>query len=114
MAYRIRPANNPGGQFIYASTVIRYVKSPKHNPHERLRDILGISATKSGEDPFAELDALYRVLMSSVVNLSVAIEILGIHLDTQYREIQVQVQETLPLAGCGNRAPLASVLKYEG
>jgi len=66
------------GQFIYASTVIRYIESSDHNPRERLRDILGISTTRSGEDLFAELDALYRGLMSSVQKLASALEILGI------------------------------------
>jgi len=111
-----------GGQFIYASTVIRYVESPKHNPYERLRVILGISATKSGEDPFAELDALYRVLMSSVVNLSAAIEILGIHLVKSSSEfwtprtvkLKFNFKEHLrSLDAEIVLAPLTSVLKYE-
>ena len=72
-----------GGQFIYASTVIKYVESPNHNPHERLRYILGISTTRSVEDPFVELDALYRALMLSAKNLSTIIEILGIELVRQ-------------------------------
>ena len=67
-----------GGQFIFAATVIRYMESPDHNPHERLRSILGSSCCK--EDLFAELDALYLVLMSSVKKLPAALEILGIEL----------------------------------
>jgi len=108
-----------GGQFIYASTVIRYVESPRHDPYKRLQDILGISP---GGRPFAELDALYRVLMSSVENLSAAIQILGILLvmsnpefwtpstvrfnfnfQEYFRSLDVKIV----------LAPLASVLKYE-
>ncbi|KAF9559629.1 hypothetical protein CPC08DRAFT_597855, partial [Agrocybe pediades] len=33
-------ANKSSGQFIYASTVIRYVESPKHRPNQRLDAIL--------------------------------------------------------------------------
>ena len=111
-----------GGQFIYASTVIRYVESPDHNPHERLRDILGIYPTKLEEDPFAELDALYRALMSSVKDISAAREILGI------KSIRLSPQFWMPklmkryfdfeahfrsLDGDIVLAPLAPVLKYE-
>jgi len=111
-----------GGQFIYASTVIRYVESLDHDPHERLRDILGISPTKTGEQPFAELDALYQDLMSSVKDLSAAIEVLGIHIvklssefwtpstveskfdfQEHFRSLDVKIV----------LAPLASVLKCE-
>ena len=53
------------GQFIYASTVMKYVKSPHHWPTDRLGIILGI--TSRGEDtPFADLDALYSHIFSSV------------------------------------------------
>jgi len=69
-----------GGQFIYASTVVTYIESPDHDPHERLQYISGISPMKSGEEPFATLDGLYLALMSSVENLDAAIEILGIQL----------------------------------
>jgi len=111
-----------GGQFIYASTVIRYLDSPKHNPCERLRDILGISTTKSGENPFAELDASYRGLMSSVVNISTAIEILGIHLvkssskfwTPRTVKFTFDFQEHFRSLDADTvLAPLASVLKYE-
>ena len=111
-----------GGQFIYASTVIRYVESLDNDPHERLQHILGISSTKSGEDPFAALDALYRALMSLVKNLAAAIEILGIEL------VRSSSQFWMPrimkyrfdfkghfrsLDGDIVLAPLASVLKYK-
>ena len=110
-----------GGQFIYASTVIQFVESADHNPHERLRDILGISGTKSREDPFAALDALYRALMSSVKDIPVASKILGIELIrsssqfwTPYTMNYFNFEEHCrSLDGDIVLAPLASVVKYE-
>ena len=112
-----------GGQFLYASTVIRYVESPEDDPHGRLRYILGLSTDRSGANPFAELDVLYRALMSSVKNVETAIEILGIEL------VRASPQFWMPLTVkykfdfteyfCSLDAdiilaPLASVLKCEG
>ena len=111
-----------GGQFIYASTVIQYVGSPKHNPHERLRYVFAISSTIVGEDPFAELDALYLALMSSVENLVAAIEILGVALvrsSSQFWMPELMKfffdfnEHFRSLDGDIVLAPLASVLKYE-
>ncbi|KAF9464073.1 hypothetical protein BDZ94DRAFT_1191910 [Collybia nuda] len=52
------------GQFIFASTVVRYVKSPRHRPMNRLADILGIGSRQDAA-PFAELDALYMHILQS-------------------------------------------------
>ncbi|KDR71318.1 hypothetical protein GALMADRAFT_25087, partial [Galerina marginata CBS 339.88] len=50
------------GQFIYASTVIKYVISPRHRPPDRLNVILNLRS--AGRDlPFAELDALYMHIL---------------------------------------------------
>jgi NACHT domain len=64
------------GQFIYASTVIKYVDSPKHRPHDRLNIILGISSPGS-DTPFAELDVLYKQILSSADDLHCVLQILG-------------------------------------
>ena len=64
------------GQFIYASTAIKYVDSPKHRPHDRLNIVLGISSSGS-DTPFAQLDALYKQILSSVDNLHRVLQILG-------------------------------------
>ena len=53
-------------QFIYASTVIKYIRSPRHRPDKRLEIILGISVTLATDLPFAELDALYTLIFSAV------------------------------------------------
>ena len=57
--------------FIYASTVIRYISSPKDRPDKRLRSILDfrtgmLPAPPSTEQAFAQLDSLYRYVLSSV------------------------------------------------
>jgi len=111
-----------GGQFIYASTVVRYIESPDHNPHERLQHILGICPTKSGDEPFAALDALYRILMSSVKNFPVARQILGIELVRSSSQFWTPylMKDFFDFKGHFRSldgdivlAPLASVLQYK-
>jgi hypothetical protein len=55
------------GQFIYASTVIKYVASISHHPVERLDNILALQSTGNvAENPLAEVDALYLGIISHV------------------------------------------------
>jgi hypothetical protein len=55
------------GQFIFASTVAKYVNSHRHWPPDRLNIIFGQS--KPGQEtPFAELDNLYHLILSSVAD----------------------------------------------
>lgn len=64
------------GQFIYASTVVNYVKSTRHRPMDRLEEVLGI---RSGHDlPFAQLDALYTQILSSVKDIELVYDILAL------------------------------------
>jgi len=58
---------NASGQFIYASTVINYIKSDYDSPVNRLKSIMGTSAQndEGQEMPFAELDSLYTHILSS-------------------------------------------------
>ncbi|KDR83290.1 hypothetical protein GALMADRAFT_16197, partial [Galerina marginata CBS 339.88] len=51
------------GQFIYAATVVRYIRSSRYNPVASLEIILGLRPTRN-DVPFAELDALYRNILS--------------------------------------------------
>ena len=46
------------GQFIYASTVMKYVESSRHWPTDRLEIIFGIMS-RGKDTPFADLDGLY-------------------------------------------------------
>ncbi|KAJ3513480.1 hypothetical protein NLJ89_g2921 [Agrocybe chaxingu] len=56
------------GQFIYAATVARYVSPPDVHPIERLDIVLGVTPSIGHESPFAELDALYFHILSSLPN----------------------------------------------
>ncbi|KAF8963733.1 hypothetical protein BDZ97DRAFT_1758352 [Flammula alnicola] len=53
------------GQFIYASTVVKFTSSIRHRPNERLEIVLGLRPAHR-DMPFAELDALYTHIFSSV------------------------------------------------
>ena len=67
------------GQFIYASIVIRYVSSIRHKPQDRLDVVLGTRPLQRQNDklPFADLNALYRNIMSRAVEIESVIEILS-------------------------------------
>lgn len=54
------------GHFIYASTVIRYIGSPKHRPDDRLEVILRLRPPRDGDKPYAQLDALYTFIFHCV------------------------------------------------
>ena len=54
------------GHFIYASTVIRYIQSPKHRPDDRLEVILRLRSSQEGDKPYAQLDALYGLIFAGV------------------------------------------------
>lgn len=53
------------GQFVYAATVIKFVESIRHRPDHRLEIILRLRPPDR-ELPFAELDALYIEIFSSI------------------------------------------------
>jgi hypothetical protein len=67
------------GQFIYASTVDRFIGSIRHNPAERLDVLLGnLDAGKL--KPFEQLDSLYSVIFHAIDQADVAgtLRVLGI------------------------------------
>jgi hypothetical protein len=66
------------GQFIYAATAVKFVRSSRGRPKEQLDIILGITAAGAAT-PFAELDALYSHIFSLVLkdHLPRALEIMG-------------------------------------
>ncbi|KAF8806763.1 hypothetical protein BYT27DRAFT_7233598 [Phlegmacium glaucopus] len=69
-------------QFIYASTVMKYLDSPHHWPTNRLNIVFGLS-NPGVDTPFAELDALYIHIFSAVQNIERALEILSLLVLTQ-------------------------------
>ncbi|KDR78470.1 hypothetical protein GALMADRAFT_243861 [Galerina marginata CBS 339.88] len=67
------------GQFIYAATVVKFVKSSRQRPNKQLDIILGVTAAGTAT-PFAELDALYSTILSLVLkeDLHKALEIISL------------------------------------
>ena len=69
------------GQFIYASTVVKYVSSIRHQPAGRLNVVLGIRPPRHAREmPFGELDALYTHIFTSVEDRETLLLILGFYL----------------------------------
>ena len=64
------------GQFIFASTVAKYVNSHHHWPPDRLKIIFGQS-NPGQETPFAELDSLYHLILSSVADIGKVMDVLA-------------------------------------
>ena len=97
-----RLVQKSSGQFIYASTVMKYLDSPHHWPTDRLDIIFGLS-NPGIDTPFAELDALYVHIFSTVKNISRALEILSLLLLTRTdMEITPQLLENLFLLRHGD------------
>ncbi|KDR76921.1 hypothetical protein GALMADRAFT_419203 [Galerina marginata CBS 339.88] len=67
------------GQFIYVSTVDKFVSSSRHNPVKRLDIILG-TISAGNLKPFEQLDKLYSVIFSTVESeaLPATLRILGV------------------------------------
>jgi len=61
-----RLVERSSGHFIYASTVIRYIWSPKHRPDDRLKVILRLQPPQDQDRPYAQLDALYSYVLQGV------------------------------------------------
>jgi hypothetical protein len=59
-----RLVEKSSGQFIYASTVIKFIDSHRHWPPDRLHIIFGI-LPRGKTTPFAEMDALYSHILSA-------------------------------------------------
>ena len=64
------------GQFIYAATVVKFVKSTRRRPDEQLKVIFGLAETGK-QTPYAELDALYLHIFSVVEDFSRVSDILS-------------------------------------
>ena len=64
------------GQFIFASTVAKYVNSHRHWPPDRLKIIFGQS-NPGQETPFADLDGLYHLILSFVADIEKVMDVLA-------------------------------------
>ena len=82
------------GQFIYASTVVKYVSSIRHQPADRLNVVLGIRPPRHvREMPFEQLDALYTHIFTSVEDRETALLILGFRLISSHRSPHMDAEE---------------------
>ena len=70
-----RVVEKSSGQFIYASTVVKFVESTCHHPQERLDVVFGLVIPEI-VTPFAELDALYNQILSTISQIEKALDIL--------------------------------------
>ena len=109
------------GQFIYASTVIRYVTSIRHKPTHRLDIVLGIRPPQR-DLPFSELDALYTHILGDVEDIERVLEILSAvffcsTFPSQLRELTSPIIENFLSLQPGDvqlyLGNLNSIVKYE-
>jgi len=81
------------GQFIYASTVVKYISSIRHQPADRLNIILGIRPPRHvREMPFGELDALYTHIFTSAEDREAVLLILGFQLLSSYPDVYMHAE----------------------
>jgi NACHT domain len=71
-----RLVQKSSGQFVYASTVVKYLDSSRHNPMKRLDVIIQLIPV-SGDAPYKQLDTLYTHIFSCVEDITGALEIIG-------------------------------------
>ncbi|TEB27109.1 hypothetical protein FA13DRAFT_1795135 [Coprinellus micaceus] len=62
------------GQFIYAATVVRFLRSGTVPPHARLEYVLSLRHQGNPVNPFEPLDALYAFILNSSPNPVLAIQ----------------------------------------
>lgn len=72
------------GQFVYATTVLKFVDEEHSHPMEQLSIVLGLKTAARGNSPFKELDVLYHHILFSYPDHNKVTMILGasIHLSS--------------------------------
>ena len=84
-----RLVQKSSGQFIYSSTVIKFVDSHRHWPPDRLNIIFGMSPPGK-TTPFAELDSIYfYILTAASDNIDSALEIFAVLLFLHHWDLQI-------------------------
>ena len=64
------------GHFIYVSTAVKFIESIRHRPEERMAIVRNLRPAQ-GTMPFAQLDALYTHILTSVQDVSIIVELLS-------------------------------------
>ena len=84
-----RLVQKSSGQFIYASTIIKFIDSQHHWPPDRLDIVFGISP-RGKTTPFAEIDSLYsHILTSASDNIVCVLKIFAVLLFLHYRDLKI-------------------------
>ncbi|KAJ3522279.1 hypothetical protein NMY22_g11960 [Coprinellus aureogranulatus] len=67
---------NASGQFIYAATIVRYIEddTKRTPPLERLKQVLKWKQYNTGSQPLAPLDALYRGILETSPDTTLAVQ----------------------------------------
>ena len=66
-------AERSGGQFIYASTILKFIDDENHRPADQLK----LVQDASGSTAFTELDQLYQQILSTCMNIPLLLRIIG-------------------------------------
>ncbi|KIK66657.1 hypothetical protein GYMLUDRAFT_118484, partial [Collybiopsis luxurians FD-317 M1] len=76
------------GHFIYPSTVLKYIDDDNDVPADRLDVVLGLQVAdqEGGDSPFADLDALYLQILSTVKKRMLLLHVLAVRI--AFRELQ--------------------------
>ncbi|KAF9043304.1 hypothetical protein BJ165DRAFT_1529364 [Panaeolus papilionaceus] len=61
------------GQFLYAATVMKYIRSQSHLPAVRLKVVMGDHNPKQAANPFTDLDSLYKHVITSATEPETAL-----------------------------------------
>ncbi|KAF9043153.1 hypothetical protein BJ165DRAFT_1390762, partial [Panaeolus papilionaceus] len=69
------------GQFVYASTIMKYIKDLRHNPTSRLEAIMKNTIPQE-DQPYAELDSLYLYILKRTTHPEFVRQLLGYRLAT--------------------------------
>ena len=97
-----RLVHKSSGQFIYASTIMKYVSSIRHQPAARLDVVLEIRPPRHAHDtPFGELDTFYRHIFSTVEDRKKVLLILGFRLIHPIAQMTLQDLEHFFLLDAG-------------
>ena len=87
-----RLVQKSSGQFIYASTVIKFIESHRHWPPDRLYIIHGISPPGK-TTPFAVLDSIYSYILTAASdNIDSALEVFAVLLFLRHRDLTITTE----------------------
>ncbi|KAF8200288.1 hypothetical protein BJ912DRAFT_1054668 [Pholiota molesta] len=98
------------GQFIYASTLLRYVEDQNGNPVERLQWIVEMPSEGIMDFPFLALDNLYKHVLSTSSNLNRTLTVLGAIIasfqtiyNTPFAKTRTSYESSIPDLGLSQR-----------